>query len=84
MMFMLAGIISFKMLPADRSKRYFSKDGKGGISCKLAGAISMALFDCGVGACRTAACHSHPGRSDLTTAFIFEIDEIQIRNDVYH
>lgn len=44
MMFMLAGIISFKMLPADRSKRYFSKDGKGGISCKFAGAISMALL----------------------------------------
>ena len=35
MMFSLAGIISFKMLPQDRSKRYFSKDGKGGISCKL-------------------------------------------------
>ena len=44
MMFMLAGIISFKMLPADRNKRYFSKNGKGGISCKLAGAISMALL----------------------------------------
>ena len=44
MMFMLAGIISFKMLPEDRNKRYFSKNGKGGISCKLAGAISMALL----------------------------------------
>ncbi len=44
MMFMLAGIISFKMLPQDRSKRYFDKNGKGGISCKLAGAISMALL----------------------------------------
>ena len=44
MMFSLAGIISFKMMPHDRSKRYFSKDGKGGISCKLAGALSMALL----------------------------------------
>ncbi|MBO4902095.1 MAG: hypothetical protein J5518_04825 [Lachnospiraceae bacterium] len=44
MMFMLAGIISFKMLPEDRNKRYFAKDGKGGISCKLAGAIEMALL----------------------------------------
>ena len=44
MMFSLAGMISFKMLPDDRSKRYFSKDGKGGISCKLAGALSMALL----------------------------------------
>ena len=44
MMFSLAGIISFKMMPHDRSKRYFSKNGKGGISCKLAGALSMALL----------------------------------------
>ena len=44
MMFSLAGIISFKMLPHDRNKRYFSKNGKGGISCKLAGALSMALL----------------------------------------
>lgn len=44
MMFSLAGIISFKMLPQDRSKRYFSKDGKGGISCKLVGALEMALL----------------------------------------
>ena len=44
MMFMLAGIISFKMLPADRSKRYFTKGGKKGISCKLAGALEMALL----------------------------------------
>ena len=44
MMFSIAGIISFKMLPADRTTRYFSKDGKGGISCKLAGALSMALL----------------------------------------
>ena len=44
MMFSLAGIISLKMLPEDRSTRYFAKDGKRGISCKLAGAISMALL----------------------------------------
>ena len=28
MMFSLAGIISFKMMPQDRSKRYFTKNGK--------------------------------------------------------
>ncbi len=44
MMFSLAGIISFKMLPEDRTKRWFAKDGKGGISCRLAGALSMALL----------------------------------------
>ena len=45
MMFALAGIISFKMLPEDRSKRYFTADGtKKGISCKLVGAIEMALL----------------------------------------
>ncbi len=44
MMFMLAGIISFKMLPDDRNKRYFTKGGKKGISCKLVGAIEMALL----------------------------------------
>ncbi len=44
MMFSLAGIISFKMLPHDRTKRYFAKDGKGGISCRLAGALEMALL----------------------------------------
>ena len=44
MMFSLAGMISFKMLPQDRTKRYFAKDGKGGISCKLVGAIEMALL----------------------------------------
>ena len=44
MMFSLAGIISFKMLPQDRTKRYFSKNGKGGISCKLLGALEMALL----------------------------------------
>lgn len=44
MMFSLAGIISFKMLPADRNKRYFTKGGKKGVSCKLMGAIEMALL----------------------------------------
>lgn len=44
MMFSLAGIISFKMLPDDRSKRYFAKNGKKGISCKLVGALEMALL----------------------------------------
>ena len=44
MMFSLAGMISFKMLPADRSKRYFTKGGKKGISCKLLGALEMALL----------------------------------------
>jgi hypothetical protein len=44
MMFSLAGIISFKMLPHDRSKRYFAKNGRKGISCKLVGALEMALL----------------------------------------
>ncbi|MCR5310151.1 MAG: hypothetical protein K6E32_01890 [Lachnospiraceae bacterium] len=44
MMFSLAGMISLKMLPADRTKRYFTKNGKKGISCKLVGAIEMALL----------------------------------------
>lgn len=44
MMFSIAGMISFKMLPDDRSKRYFSKNGKGGISCKLLVALEMALL----------------------------------------
>ena len=44
MMFSLAGIISFKMLPEDRNKRYFTKNGKTGISFKLVGAIEMALL----------------------------------------
>ena len=44
MMFSLAGMISFKMLPQDRTKRWFSGKGKRGISCKLAGAIEMALL----------------------------------------
>ncbi|MCF0137523.1 MAG: hypothetical protein HUJ66_04060 [Oscillospiraceae bacterium] len=44
MMFSIAGIISFKMLPKDRSKRYFAKNGRKGISCKLVGALEMALL----------------------------------------
>ena len=44
MMFSLAGIISFKMLPQDRSKRYFARNGRGGISCRLLGALEMALL----------------------------------------
>ena len=44
MMFSIAGMISFKMLPQDRTKRYFARNGKGGISCKLAGALEMALL----------------------------------------
>ena len=44
MMFSIAGMISLKMLPEDRSTRYFAKNGKKGIDCKLAGAISMALL----------------------------------------
>lgn len=44
MMFSIAGIISFKMLPHDRTKRYFSIKGKRRISCKLAGAVEMALL----------------------------------------
>lgn len=44
MMFSIAGIISFKMLPHDRTKRYFAKNGKGGINCKLVGALEMALL----------------------------------------
>ncbi len=44
MMFSLAGIISFKMMPQDRTKRYFAKDEKKGISCKLVVALEMALL----------------------------------------
>ena len=44
MMFSLAGIISFKMLPQDRNKRYFAKNGRKGVSCKLVGALEMALL----------------------------------------
>ena len=44
MMFSLAGIISFKMMPQDRNTRYFAKNGKKGISCKLVVALEMALL----------------------------------------
>ena len=47
MMFSLAGIISFKMLPHDRTTRYFARGGEKpwkGIDCRLVGAISMALL----------------------------------------
>ena len=44
MMFSLAGIISFKMMPKDRNTRYFAKNGKGGLSCKLVVALEMALL----------------------------------------
>ena len=44
MMFSIAGMISLKMLPADRTKRYFAKNGKKGIDCRLVGALSMALL----------------------------------------
>ena len=38
MMFSLAGIISFKMLPEDKNSKMF------GLPCKLGGALSMALL----------------------------------------
>ena len=45
MMFSIAGIISFKMMPQDRSKRYFTFGGKWkGVSCKLVVALEMALL----------------------------------------
>ena len=44
MMFSLAGIITVRMMPQDRTKRYFTKNGKKGISCKLVVAIEMALL----------------------------------------
>ena len=45
MMFALAGIISFKMMPKDRTKRYFTFGGKWkGVSCKLVVALEMALL----------------------------------------
>ena len=44
MMFSLAGIISFKMMPQDRTKRYFAKDCRKGVSCKLVVALEMALL----------------------------------------
>ena len=44
MMFSIAGMISLKMLPEDRTKHYFATEKRKGISCKLVGAISMALL----------------------------------------
>ena len=45
MMFSLAGMISFKMMPQDRTKRYLAgKLGKKGISCRLVTALEMALL----------------------------------------
>ena len=44
MMFSLAGSISFKMMPKDRTKRYFARNGRKGISCKLVVALEMALL----------------------------------------
>ncbi len=47
MMFSLAGIISFKMLPKDTKTHYFARGGdkpRKGIDCRLVGAISMSLL----------------------------------------
>lgn len=45
MMFSLAGIISYKMIPHDHSKRYFTFGGKWkGIDCRLVVAIEMSLL----------------------------------------
>ena len=44
MMFSLAGIISFKMMPQDRTTRYFAKNGKKGVNCRLVVALEMALL----------------------------------------
>ena len=44
MMFSLAGIISFKMMPQDTSTRYFARNGRKGISCKLVGVLEMAAL----------------------------------------
>ena len=47
MMFSLAGIISFKMLPQDTKKHYFARGGdkpRRGIDCRLVGAIAMSLL----------------------------------------
>jgi len=44
MMFSLAGIISYKMMPEDTNTRYFAKNGKKGVSCKLVVALEMALL----------------------------------------
>ena len=47
MMFSLAGIISYKMMPKDRTKHYFSREGdkpRKGIDCRLVVALEMALL----------------------------------------
>ena len=44
MMFSIAGIISYKMLPKDTNKRYFAKGKFKGVDCKLVGALAMALL----------------------------------------
>lgn len=44
MMFSIAGMISYKMLPTNKEKRYFTNIIKKGISPKLVGAIGMALL----------------------------------------
>ncbi len=44
MMFSLAGIISWNMLPEDTSTRYFAKNGRKGIDCRLVVTIEMALL----------------------------------------
>lgn len=44
MMFALAGIISFNMLPDDPNTRYLAKGKFKGFDCKFVGALSMALL----------------------------------------
>ncbi len=44
MMFSLAGIISFKMLPHDRTKHYFARGNFKGFDCRWVGALGMALL----------------------------------------
>lgn len=44
MMFSIAGIIAFKMLPEDRNMRLLAKGKFKGFSVKLLGAVSMALL----------------------------------------
>lgn len=44
MMFSIAGIIAFKMLPDNREKRFFATQKFKGVSSKLAGALGMALM----------------------------------------
>ena len=44
MMFSLAGIISYKMMPHDRTKHYLERGKFKGFDCRLVGALSMALL----------------------------------------